>query len=63
MRKPTIPFLAVDFPRVHPQQSVAEHEILMAFNGDDDAAAFYEWWHDKGAGLFGRWLAKERKAE
>lgn len=55
-------FTAVDFPEQHPQQDVADHEVLMAFDGDDDAILFREWWHARGAAAFGKWLTK-RKAE
>lgn len=56
-------FTDVSLPRQYPRQSVAEHEVLMAFNGDSDALAFHEWWEDKGAVAFGKWLKKREVAE
>lgn len=31
---------------------MAEHEILLSFNGDMDAAAFQDWWYAKGQELY-----------
>lgn len=55
-------FTAVTFRDQYPQEDVADHEVLMAFHGDDDAIFFREWWHARGAAAFGKWLTK-RKAE
>lgn len=52
-------FNDVTFPDEYPRSDVAVHEVLMAFRNDSDAIAFREWWFDKGATLFGRWLAKK----
>ncbi len=56
------PFTDVTFKNDYPGHSVADHEIFMAFNGDDQAVAFHEWWHEKGAVLFAAWL-QEKKAD
>jgi hypothetical protein len=40
---------------------VAEHEVLMAFNGDSDALAFRDWWQEEGAVLFAEYLIREGK--
>ena len=56
-------FDKVDFPKEYPQTEVAEHEVLMAFNGDADALAFRDWWHEQGATIFGEWLIQERARE
>ena len=50
------PFTDVDFLRHYPGHSVADHEVFMAFNGDDQAIAFHEWWNESGAILFQEWL-------
>jgi hypothetical protein len=31
-----------------PQKRVAEHEIFMSFNDDEDALHFLDWLHDRG---------------
>lgn len=54
------PFRDVSFPDLHPQQSVADHEVLMSFLGDAEAIAFREWWFERGSVLFHRWLIKVR---
>lgn len=28
--------------------SVADHQVLLSFNGDDDALAWVEWWETEG---------------
>lgn len=38
---------------------VAEHEILLSFNGDSDAVFFYEWWNAKGWELFRKWVERQ----
>lgn len=55
------PFKGVDLPRMHSPRSVAEHEVLMAFNGDDDAVAFHEWWDEVGTYLFNEWMKKQKE--
>jgi hypothetical protein len=40
---PAEPFDKVSFPTEYPLTSVADHEVLMAFNGDSDAVAFRDW--------------------
>lgn len=30
------------------QTSVADHQVLLSFNGDDDAGAWVEWWETEG---------------
>ncbi len=58
------PLKDVSFPRQHPVKDVADHEVLMAFNGDAEAIAFREWWTDGGAAAFKAWLdAQKSKAE
>lgn len=53
-------FTAVTFRDTYPQESVADHEVLMAFNGDPDAAAFREWWDEQGNEMFALWLKKQK---
>lgn len=60
---PDEPFTDLTFPREYPRQSVADHEILMAFNGDEDAARFYEWWQEAGAAAFAAWLKEQKWAK
>lgn len=35
--------------------SVAEHEVLLGFNNDDDALSFRSWLHEVGWGKFLNW--------
>jgi len=35
--------------------SIPEHEILLSFNGDEDAALFDEWWNLEGLDAFMKW--------
>lgn len=42
--------------------SMAEHEILLAFNGDSDAALFDEWWNTAGEAAFLEWRSRELEA-
>lgn len=56
----TAPFTKVEFPRYYPQADVADHEVLMAFNGDSDAIKFREWWAKDGAFLFNEYLVREQ---
>jgi hypothetical protein len=57
------PFTDVTFPREYPRDEVADHEVLMSFNGDDDAFRFREWWDEAGAVAFAAWLANRQAAE
>lgn len=41
--------------------TVPEHEILLSFNSDNDAVAFYEWWNEKGWTEFEKWAKRNRK--
>jgi hypothetical protein len=54
-------FTAVDFPDTYPQESVADHEVLMAFDGDSDAEAFRAWWLEQGSEVFAVWLKASGK--
>ncbi len=49
-------FTDVEMPRVFPQHDVAEHQVFMSFNNDDDAVRFDEWWSGEGAVLFQKFL-------
>lgn len=53
-------FTAVDFPDEYPRDDVADHEVLMSFNNDEDAIKFREWWHAEASVAFMAWL-KEKK--
>ena len=44
MQRPEMPELIT--------REVYDHEILLAFNDDDDAVAFREWLQEEGFGLF-----------
>lgn len=61
-RKADDRFTAVTFDNEYPQQSIADHEVLMSFQHDEEAAFFREWWDDVGARQFGRWM-DERPVE
>ena len=41
--------------------SVAEHQILLEFNGDVDAEMFNDWWNTDGFKLFEKWATKHAK--
>jgi hypothetical protein len=56
MPKKPARFTAVDFPTQFPAKSVADHQVYMSFNGDSDAAAFHDWWAERGAEQFQAWL-------
>lgn len=56
----TGPYDGVDFPDEYPQQHVAEHEVFMSFNDDDDAIGFREWWHAEGSEHFNKWLEENQ---
>lgn len=56
-------FNALKLPTQYPQSDVAEHEVLMAFLNDEDAAFFREWWADRGSYDFNEWLDKRETAE
>ena len=49
-------FTKVELLKMHPPQSVAEHEVFLAFHGDSDAVAWEEWWHSEGSLAFAKWL-------
>lgn len=57
-KKDPEPFIDVDFPRERAYR-LADHEVLMAFNGDSYAAAFHDWWDEEGAVLFQDWLNRQ----
>lgn len=44
------------------QIHAAEHEVFLAFNGDDEGQFFREWWADVGAAAFAKWF-NERESE
>lgn len=52
-------FVDVEFKR-QLVRDVYQHEVLLGFNGDDQAVAFEEWWHEEGAIGFAAYLKKER---
>ena len=54
-------FTDVDFPRQHPVTDVADHEVLMSFDGDSEAIAFRQWWGEQGAEVFAVWLRQQRQ--
>lgn len=35
-----------------PQKSVADHEVFLSFNSDDEGLAFRDWLFDEGYALF-----------
>lgn len=39
--------------------SVPEHVVYIAFNSDDDASVFYDWWVNTGEDQFHQWLAEQ----
>jgi hypothetical protein len=41
-----------DLPKEYPQNEVAPHEVLITFNGDEQALAFREWWNSVGYKVF-----------
>ena len=40
------------YARTYRQVEVAEHEVLLSFNNDDDAYDFQNWMDSAGASLF-----------
>lgn len=60
-KKDRKPFTDVSMPR-QVTYSVAEHEILLSFNGDDDAVAFADWWNSEGTFLFRAWHDKREES-
>lgn len=44
--------MKVRLAKEYPQQEVAEHEVLMVFDGDADALKFREWWGGIGLEKF-----------
>ena len=40
-----------------PAETCAEHQVFLAFNGDDEGIAFREWWNNRGAKLFAEWFS------
>ena len=52
------PFADVEFHTEYPGNRVADHEVFLSFNGDDQAVAFRDWWHEEGAAFFGDWVRK-----
>ncbi len=57
--KPTgKPFADVTFASEYPQHNVADHDVLLSFDGDSQAVAFHEWWGVEGAVAFGDWLRR-----
>ena len=56
MKRVEEPFDAVDLPTEYPAQRVADHEVFMSFNDDDDAIKFREWWTNEGSIVFNDWL-------
>lgn len=47
----------------HIEYDLPEHEVLLKFNGDDDAADFETWWNTVGYDKFNGWLRKERSRD
>jgi len=43
-------------------REVYEHEVLLSFNGDDDAACFHEWWLAKGESLYLKFRERRLKS-
>lgn len=39
--------------------SIPEHQILLSFNGDEQAVKFYEWWNRLGSKAFIKWFNTE----
>lgn len=56
MKDKSEPPFWMDMPNTHPCQAVADHEVLLNFNGDSKGIAFREWWRAKGQTLFAKWL-------
>ena len=54
------PFEDVSFLPEHPAAPVAEHEVLMSFVNDSDAALFRDWWELWGKHLFGTYASAAR---
>ena len=55
------PFNDVEFRTEYPGANVADHEVLLSFNGDSQAEAFNEWWHSEGSFAFNKFLQKQEK--
>lgn len=44
-------------------QSVPDHEVLLVFNGDDEAVRFSDWLDEAGWPAFERWCAETENRE
>lgn len=51
-----IPFPGVPGERKVVTQSVAEHEVFLVFNSDEDAASFLSWLNGPGWPAFNEWI-------
>ncbi|MCC7424807.1 MAG: hypothetical protein IT428_31435 [Planctomycetaceae bacterium] len=56
---PTVNVQQPDMPR-EIRRSIADHEVFLSFNGDDDAQLFYEWWNERGWEEFELWANQEK---
>jgi hypothetical protein len=53
-------FEGVEFRKEYPAESVADHHVLMAFNRDQDAIDWRQWWDEEGAKVFREWLLRRK---
>ena len=37
-------------------RNIAEHEVFLSFNNDEDAVAFQEWLQEEGLAKFDEWM-------
>lgn len=54
--------MSFTFEREHPRQSVADHQILLAFLSDEEAELFYEWLSAEGEVAFRGWLSNRKES-
>lgn len=48
-------FQPPELPKQYPATDVANHEVLLSFNGDRDALSFRDWWAEQGEAIFEGW--------
>jgi hypothetical protein len=44
-------------------REIHEHEVFLAFNSDDEAIAFHEWWDRLGWQAFQQWVSQPAEEE
>lgn len=58
-----LPIPAPELPSHYPDQAVAEHEVLLSFNGDHHALFFRLWWDKYGEKAFLKWANAQKSSD